>query len=131
MVYELSWSGLKIFQKKPIRNTGLLYKGDNEMNITGLFGISISGLRAFFAKQNVTADNVANMNTEDFKPSETRMNEDVNGGVYVTISKNSTPGVDLAKEMTDMMITPEGVKANLSTLKTADEMIKSVIDLKA
>ncbi len=101
------------------------------MNINTLLGITTSTLRAYFTKQNVTANNVANMNTEDFKSSEAIMNEDKNGGVYVTTRKTGSSEVDLTKEMVDMMTTSEGLKANLKTLKTTDEMTKSIIDIKA
>ncbi len=101
------------------------------MNINTLLGITTSALRAYCTKQNVTANNVANMNTEDFKPSEAIMNEDKNGGVYVTTRKTGSSEVDLTKEMVDMMTTSEGLKANLKTLKTTDEMTKSIIDIKA
>ena len=101
------------------------------MNINTLLGITTSTLRAYFTKQNVTANNVANMNTEDFKSSEAIMNEDKNGGVYVTTRKTGSSEVDLTKKMVDMMTTSEGLKANLKTLKTTDEMTKSIIDIKA
>lgn len=101
------------------------------MNINTFFNAPVSSLLAYLTKQNVTAHNIANVNTEDFKSSETRMNEDRNGGVFVTISKNSPSGVDLPKEMTDMMATSDMVQANLKVLKTADEIARSVIDLKA
>ena len=59
------------------------------------------------------------------------MNEDKNGGVYVTTRKTGSSEVDLTKKMVDMMTTSEGLKANLKTLKTTDEMTKSIIDIKA
>jgi flagellar basal body rod protein FlgG len=122
---------LKLLKNKSIINLGKECHGGNGMNINTLLGITTSTLRAYFTKQNVTANNVANMNTEDFKSSEAIMNEDKNGGVYVTTRKTGSSEVDLTKEMVDMMTTSEGLKANLKTLKTTDEMTKSIIDIKA
>lgn len=58
---------LKLLKNKSIINLGKECHGGNGMNINTLLGITTSTLRAYFTKQNVTANNVANMNTEDFK----------------------------------------------------------------
>ena len=93
--------------------------------------ISLSALNAYEKKLNVSANNVANVNTEKFKPSEGIMNDNSDSGVYVTVGQSASPGVDLAKEMADVMITQNGFKANLKTLQTSEELTKSVIDIKA
>ncbi|MBI5639467.1 MAG: hypothetical protein HZA17_03480 [Nitrospirae bacterium] len=95
-----------------------------------LFGIATSALRALSTRLNVTAHNIANLNTEDFRPSKTTINEDKNNGVYVTISRNSqAEEVDIAGEMTELIITESSFKANLKTLRTAEETEKSVLDI--
>jgi len=92
-------------------------------------GIALSGLNAYESKLNVTANNVANLNTENFKPSEATANDNAGQGVYVTISKSATQEVDLSKEMVDLTTSKNGFEANLKTIKAADEMTKSIIDI--
>jgi flagellar hook protein FlgE len=70
------------------------------------------------------------MNTQGFKPTSAIMNEDVNGGVKVTLSQSQDAGVDIAKEMVDMIIGKDVIKANIKSLQTEDQMLKSLIDMK-
>ena len=96
------------------------------MNINA---IALSALNAFEKKLAVTANNIANMNTEDFKPSEAAMHDNANQGVYVTLSQSPTAEVDLAKEMVSLMMAKQGIEANLKTIKTGDEINKSLLDI--
>ncbi len=90
-----------------------------------------SALKAYSDTLSVTANNVANINTADFKPTEANMNEGVDGGVYVTLSQSSQAGTDLAKETVDMISTEEGFKANIKSLQTSEDMTKKLIDILA
>jgi flagellar hook protein FlgE len=101
------------------------------MSIGDISSSALSALRAFGTGLDVTANNIANMNTPGFKPTSAVMNEDPNGGVKVTLSRSQVAEVDLAKEMTDMMIEKLGVQANIKSLQTADQTLKSLIDIKA
>jgi flagellar basal-body rod protein FlgC len=93
-------------------------------------GISGSALSAYGIRQAVTANNLANVNTEDFKASKTVMQEQKSGGVTASVSKGNDT-VEISKEATDMMITSNGFKANVATLKTAEEMTKELLKIKA
>ena len=100
------------------------------MSIGNITGSALSALSAFGTGLNVTANNIANMNTPGFMPTSVVMNEDANGGVRVTLSKSQDAEVDIAKEMTDMMIEKLGVQANVKSLQAGDQMLKSLIDIK-
>ena len=107
---------------------------------------TISALRAFVTKLNVTADNIANVNTDGFKKNRATLQEDQNGGVRVEIRRDNSPGflydtvengekveketsnVDLTEEIPDLMITKRAYQANLKTLETQDEMLGSLLD---
>jgi flagellar hook protein FlgE len=107
---------------------------------------TVSALRAFVTKLGVTADNIANVNTDEFKKNRATLHEDQNGGVRVEISRDESPGfryeelqngemlaketsnVDLAEEIPDLMITKRAYQANLKTLETQDEMLGSLLD---
>jgi flagellar basal-body rod protein FlgC len=107
---------------------------------------TVSALRAFVTKLGVTADNIANVNTDGFKKSRATLREDHNGAVHVEISRDTSPGfrydmlkndevvekqtsnVDLVEEIPDLMITKRAYQANIKTLETQDEMLGSLLD---
>ncbi len=91
--------------------------------------IALSALSAYEKKLGVTANNIANLNTEKFRPSEANIHDNAGQGVYVTISQTDTPEVDLAREMVSLMTAKQGIEANLKTLKTADEINRSILDI--
>ncbi|MBW1863067.1 MAG: hypothetical protein JRJ02_11945 [Deltaproteobacteria bacterium] len=107
----------------------------------------LSALRAFGEKMAVTSNNVANVNTEEFKKSRAILKEGSNGDVQVEIERVNTPGptiveindgkmtekelsnVDLAEEITQTMLAQRGYEANLTTIKTLDEMLGTLVDI--
>ena len=107
---------------------------------------TVSALRAFVTKLGVTADNIANVNTDGFKKSRAILHEGNNGAVRVEISRDTSPGlhydilendevveketsnVDLAEEIPDLMMSKRAYQANLKSLKTQDEMLGSLLD---
>ena len=108
---------------------------------------AMSALSAFQKKMDVTANNVANVNTDSFKKSRTTMEEGANGGVTASIQQIDTPGmvrevvtdngieevessnVDLAEELPEMIVTESAYKANTKTIQTQDEMLGSLLDI--
>lgn len=104
---------------------------------------SLSAIKAFGKKTNVSAHNVANMNTDNFKSSRATIVEDKQGGVKVQISKETIEkepddkktvekqpsDTDLAREFTQTTLSQRGYEANLKTVTTHDEMLGSVIDV--
>lgn len=107
---------------------------------------TVSALKAFVTKLGVTADNIANVNTDDFKKSRATFQSDAHGGVRVRIKKDDSPGfrytafenqeeveretsnVDLTEELPDLMITKRAYQANLKTVETQNEMLGSLLD---
>jgi flagellar hook protein FlgE len=108
---------------------------------------TLSALKAFGDKMGVTANNIANAESEGFKKNRATLTEDPEKNVTVNITRSDTPGpvtvdttsgqltekeqsnVDLAEEIPQTVVVQRGYEANLSTLKTQDEMLKSVIDI--
>lgn len=107
----------------------------------------LSALRAFGEKMAVTGNNVANMNTEEFKKSRAILKEGSNGDVQVEVDRVNTPGptiveindgkmtekelsnVDLAEEISQTILAQRGYEANLTTIKTRDEMLGTLVDI--
>ena len=107
---------------------------------------TVSALRAFATKLGVTADNIANVNTDGFKKSRATLQEDRNGSVRVEITRDESPGfiydqvqngedpekeasnVDLSEEIPDLMITKRAYQANIKAIDAQDEMLGSLLD---
>lgn len=110
---------------------------------------ALSGLQAFTTKVEKNANNIANMNTDGFKRDRVLLSEQPPQGVRATVDKVTTPGplvaemtaegegyveqsnVDLSEEMPDLLLNRQGFAANLKTLKAGDEMMQSLLDIKA
>jgi len=107
---------------------------------------TLSGLNAHTKKMEVAANNIANINTDDFKKSRAVFKEEANGEVRVDIQRIETGGnpipfaegektsaktsnVDYAEEAVSMMIANRGLEANLKALQIDEEMKGSILDI--
>ena len=108
---------------------------------------ALSALNSFRKQLNVTADNIANVNTDDFKKSRVNMQEGPQGGVQADVQQIDTPGipkevirddevvevessnVDLVEEFTDMITAKTGFSANLKTVAYQNETLGSLLDI--
>ena len=108
---------------------------------------TISALHAYQTVMGVTSDNIANVNTEEFKKSRASLKEGTNGDVQVEINRVNTPGhryqelegdqlvdketsnVDLAEELPQMMVTQHAYEANMKVLQTQDKMLGTTLDI--
>ncbi len=105
---------------------------------------SAQAIQAFGTGTAVTANNVANVESDDFKSSRAVMNEGDNSGVKVSLSRNSSQGplvpqddgstkelsnTDLATEFTNMIHFQSGYDANIKAVQAADEMKGTVISM--
>ncbi len=108
---------------------------------------NISALKALGTKLAVSANNIANIESEGFKKSEAILKEGKNNSVKVDINKIDTPGdivytlkdgqlierelsnVDLAEEIPKTMTTQRHFEANLKAIEIHNEMLGSVLDI--
>lgn len=108
---------------------------------------STSGVKAFQTKMNVIANNVANVNTDNFKKSRVVFQEGTDGGVRTKTYTSNTAGhirkeiekgqmvekessnVDLIEEVTESIPAQRGYEANLKMLKVHDEMLVNLLDI--
>ena len=108
---------------------------------------TLSALQAYKNSMGVTANNIANVNTDEFKKSRATMKEGANGTVEVEVNKVNTPGhryqelegnqmveketsnVNLEKELPDLMVTQRTYEANLKVLQTHDTMLGTTLDI--
>lgn len=108
---------------------------------------ALSGLTALQKKTAVTANNLANMNTDGFKKSRTILEETRPHGVRARVEQVNTPGprtleqtpdgeslveksnVDVSEEMINLLVGQRSYEANLKTAKTTDAMLGSLLDI--
>jgi len=113
--------------------------------ITGLSS-TVSALQAHDRKMSVNANNIANVNTNGYKRAQAVLEEGGAGEVRVNLRKDLSPApqdplapdapgveqelsnVDLVDEMTGMIPTEIGYKANLKTIQARDEMMGTLLD---
>ena len=101
------------------------------MNISN----NISSIQAHQTMMNTNANNVANVNTDGFIPSTTRMSDDSNSVSANTNLADDTLSAksqtDLAKELPEQIVVESGIEANVVALKTQDDILGSLLDIKA
>ena len=116
--------------------------------VSGIYS-GLSALKAIGIKTQTTANNVANVNTDEFKKSRTNLVEGKPEGVDVTISKIETPGplvteqtkegsklveksnVELTEELPSMMLSRRAFQANVKTIQAQDDMLGMLLDIKS
>lgn len=98
--------------------------------MNGIGNVAGSALQAFSKSQQVTANNVANINTDEFKASRTTFQENGSGGVSATASATKET-VKISKEAVDLMSNTAGFKAGVAILETTDDMTKDLFSIMA
>lgn len=110
---------------------------------------ALSGLSAFGTRLNSNGNNIANANTEEFKRSRITLSNQQPYGVRTQVEKVNTPGpmhyeqtnqgmelieqsnVEIGEELPDMNLNARLYQANLKTVQTVDEMLGSLLKVKA
>jgi flagellar hook protein FlgE len=108
---------------------------------------TISALQAYKTRLGVTANKIANANTDEFKKSRATLKEGTSGDVQVDINRIITPehryqefevdqlvekessDVNLEEEIPEMIVTQRSYEANLKVLQTQDKMSGTLLDI--
>jgi len=108
--------------------------------------IAINGLADSKLRLDVTANNLANINTDEFKSSRVTSQEASPYGVTQHIDSLEHPGfqyvdeqgnliessnTDLVQEVVNMMLAEYSFKFNSSAIKTSDSLLGALLDIKA
>lgn len=96
---------------------------------------NISSLQAHQTMMNSSANNVANVNSEKYVPTDVRMQSSENS-VTPNVRRADDNGSansqsDLSKELTDQIVVEDVTAANVAAIRTQDEMLGSLLDTKA
>lgn len=93
--------------------------------------IALSGMNAAMSRLGSSAHNVANGLTPDFRRQVVQQEALADGGVVVSIGQSPQAGHDLARDIVEQMSAGYSFKANLGVIRTQDEMLGSLLDLRA
>lgn len=101
------------------------------MNISN----NVSSIQAHQTFLNTNANNIANVNSDGFIPSDTQLKDNGNS-VSVNIRQaddNGSPKsqTDLAKEIPDQIVAQAGTEVNVEAIKAQDDILGSLLDIKA
>ncbi len=101
------------------------------MNISS----NISSIQAHQTMMNTSANNVANVNSDGYIPSETRVISSENSLKANTFKANDNGSkmsqTELSKEITNQIIAQDATEANVAALKAQDDILGSLLDIKA
>lgn len=96
---------------------------------------TISSIQSHQFMLNTTANNIANVNTNGFVPSDTRLTDNGNSVSAHNVKADDNGSLhsqtSLSKEITDQIIAQDATAVNVQVLKTQDEMLGSLLDIKA
>jgi flagellar hook protein FlgE len=85
---------------------------------------------------NNSASNVANANSDGYLPRNTTISETQNGGTKANTTmaadnSSKQSQTNLTKEITDQMTIEKTTEANVQAIRTQNDMLGSLLDIKA
>ena len=101
--------------------------------MSSLSSIGSSGLQAAQLRLDASANNVANMNTPKYRRQVVQQEATADSaGVRATVQREpQAEGVALEQEAVEQISATYAFKANLQTIKAQDEMMGSLLNVKA
>lgn len=106
--------------------------------LSSLLSNGLSGMRGNQTALDISSHNVANAETQGFIPQQAVFQEISKGGVTVSVSQEAfrmaaqdASGTDLVKEMVQSIQYQAGFDINAKMVKTADELLGTLINTKA
>ena len=93
-----------------------------------------TGMQVAMANFDVTANDIANITSSNYRPSRLHATEvpGRSGAMVASVQKEEDkPGTDLAEEMVELVLVGAAYGANAAALRTQDEMLGSLVDVLA
>jgi flagellar hook protein FlgE len=96
---------------------------------------NVSSLMSNQTYMNNNANNVANVNSDGFIPRNTTISETQNGATKANTSMANSNGseksqTNLSKELTDQVTIEKVAQSNIQAIRTQDEMLGSLLDIR-
>lgn len=96
------------------------------------FSAALSGLESSATRHAVSAHNVANLTSEDFRPLRAQQSEREGGGSQTTVRQADDPApVELSHEVVEQIRARVQFEASLGVLRTTSELTGQLVDLLA
>jgi len=97
---------------------------------------NVSSIMSNQTYMNNSANNVANVNTDRFIPQNTVIKESSNNSTQAVTSRaddnrSEKSQTNLTKEITDQISIEKVTQANVNAIRTQDNMLGSLLDIKA
>ena len=101
-----------------------------------MIGSNVSSILSHQTFMDNNAHNVANVNTDGFIPQNTTIHENGDQATRAIMSKSTDSGIktsqtNLTKEIVDQMTIQNVTEADVAAIRTQDEMLGSLLDIKA
>ncbi len=125
----------------PCVNLKVIYMA---LTLTLSFNSSVFGIRAAIDMRDLSAHNISNSNTDEYKKQRVNLSEGANNGVFVNISGSTETGVLYKNEKDEIIETsnvnfPEEIavqinathllSANIAVINRTDEAYKDLLDI--
>ncbi len=105
------------------------------IHMNSAVSIALSGMNVAATRLNVSAHNIANVQTPEFKRQQVLQTTSPEGGVSATLDSSGNAGyapmASLAEDLVQQMQAAYEFKANLGVVKTQYEMLGQLLDLRA
>ena len=88
--------------------------------------INSTSIQSHQLLMDINANNIANVNTEDFNAKDAKI-----GNNLEVNSRDTNQPTNLTKELTDQIVIEDGFDAQIPVIKTEDEMMGTLLDMKA
>lgn len=99
--------------------------------MSSISAIAQSGMQAALQRQSASANNIANQNTEGFKRELVSQQAQSGGGTQTSVTRADQTGNQLPQDMVNQIASSYSFQASLKTLKTQDQMMGSLLDVRA
>ena len=90
--------------------------------------IALSGMNAAQTGLQVTAHNIANLNTEGFRRQQVLQSSVAPAGVSTTLTRSAQPGESMITDMVGLLQSKNAFLANLALFRHQDDAIGSLLD---
>lgn len=109
------------------------------LEIQASMGMSVSAMNASTQNVQATANNVANLQSENYQARRLEQTEELDGGtrnnqLRISEEQANPPGgsnVRLEREMVNLIADQNAYSANAGQIRTAAQMMGTVLDMKA
>lgn len=96
---------------------------------SSIAAISLSGMNAAQSALGVSAHNIANLGTANFRRQQLELAAVPSGGVTTDVRQAADPGESPTADMIDLLQAKNAFLANLSVFRTSDRMTGSLLDI--